>query len=161
MKKCSFTGHRVIKPEYTKKLTDLVTRAINFAYSEGCREFLCGGAVGFDTISARAVISFRMSHPDVRLVLVLPCIDQDSKWSCGQKMAYAHTLANADEVIYVSEEYTPRCMRERNKMLAEEADILISYVQRSDSGAGQTERMAKSLGKTVYNLYPAVVNGSK
>ncbi len=161
MMKCSFTGHRHIKREHTKKIHDLVTRAINFAYSEGCRDFLSGGAVGFDTVCARAVIGFRLVHPDVRLVMVLPCITQDSKWSDAQKDAYSYILANADETIYVSEEYTPSCMRRRNQMLADEADILISYVSRSDSGAAQTERMASRLGKRIYNLYPALEKEAK
>lgn len=156
MKKCSFTGHRQIKREHMKNIHDLVTRAINFAYSEGCRDFLSGGALGFDTVCARAVIGFRLTHPDVRLVMVLPCVNQDSKWSAEQKDAYSYILSNADETVYVSEEYTPSCMRKRNQLLADEADILISYVCRSDSGAAQTERMAKQLGKRVYNLYPAL-----
>lgn len=137
-------------------MPDLLTRAINFAYSEGCRDFFSGGAVGFDTFAAREVIRFRISHPDVRLVMMLPCISQDEKWSPSQRDAYSYVLKNADEVIYVSEDYTSDCMRKRNLALAERADILISYVSYSKSGSAQTENMAKRLGKRVYNLYPTL-----
>jgi predicted Rossmann fold nucleotide-binding protein DprA/Smf involved in DNA uptake len=47
-------------------------------------------------------------------------------------------------------------MRERNKMLAERADLVISYVGRARSGSAQTAKMAQRLGKTVYNLYPTL-----
>jgi uncharacterized phage-like protein YoqJ len=156
MKVCSFTGHRQIKYEHKKSLPNLLCRAINFAYSKGCRKFLTGGAVGFDTEAAREVIKFRISHPDVSLVLVLPYINQSERWSDGQKDAYEYTLSVADEVIYVSEEYTDTCIKKRNLHLAEEADIIIAYVARAKSGSGQTVRMAMAKGKEIYNLYPAL-----
>ena len=156
MRACSFTGHRQIKFEHKKQLPSLLDRAISFAYSKGCRKFLTGGAVGFDTEAAREVIKFRISHPDISLVLVLPYINQSERWSDKQKEAYEYTLSMADEVIYVSEEYTDTCMKERNLRLAEEADILIAYVARDKSGSAQTVRMARSAGKEIYNLYPAL-----
>ena len=153
---CSFTGHRKIKKEHKGALPSLVARAIAYAYSKGVRTFLCGGAVGFDTCAAREVIKFRISHPDVRLVLALPCVEQDKLWSDAERDAYEYTLAVANEIIYVSEEYTPSCMRERNMRLASEADILVCYVGNSRSGAAQTVRMAERLGKEIYNLYPTL-----
>ena len=153
---CSFTGHRKIKPEHRVKMPDLLTRAINYAYNEGCRDFFSGGAVGFDTFAAREVIRFRISHPDVRLVMLLPCIAQDEMWSEAQKNSYEYILKNADEVVYVNEEYTPDCMRKRNLALAEQCDIMVSYVSYSKSGSAQTENMAARLGKRVYNLYPTL-----
>ena len=156
MKACSFTGHRQIKKEHEKELPDFVARAINYAYGKNCRKFIAGGALGFDTVAAREVIKFRMRHPDVSLVLCLPCIEQDSKWKPRQKRLYEYLLSEANEVIYVSEEYTEGCMRERNRRIAEEADILIAYVNRTNSGAAQTVRMATELGREIYNLYPAL-----
>ena len=96
---CSFTGHRQIAYEKRAAVTALIRRAVEYAYSEGCRTFMCGGALGFDTLAAREIIRFRMSHNGVRLVLALPCIEQDAKWSEQQKNAYNYTVAEADEVI--------------------------------------------------------------
>ena len=137
-------------------MPELLTRAINFAYSEGCRDFFSGGAVGFDTLAAREVIRFRISHPEVRLIMLLPCVSQDERWSPSQRSAYSYILKNADEVVYVGEEYTSDCMRRRNLALAERCDIMISYVSYSKSGSAQTENMAKRLEKRVYNLYPTL-----
>ena len=161
MKTCSFTGHRRIEPSHEKALSDLLSRAVNYAYENGCRRFIAGGAIGFDTLAAREVIKFRISHPDVTLVLALPCMNQDKSWSVRQKDAYAYTLSSADEVVYLSEEYTDTCMKERNSYLVFEADMLVAYVSRAASGAGQTLRMANAKGIKVYNLYAALVGENR
>ena len=153
---CSFTGHRIIKAEHESSLPELLSRAIAYAYSIGCRTFYSGGAIGFDTVAAREVIRFRVTHPDVRLVLLLPCVDQDAKWSTAQRSAYAFILSMADETEYVSECYTDSCIRERNMRLAELCDIMIAYVAHTKSGTAQTVRMARSKNKKIYNLYPTL-----
>lgn len=157
---CAFTGHRNVKDSHKQALPDLLSRAIGYAYDKGCRRFITGGALGFDTVAAREVIRFRLSHPDVFLVLFLPCLDQDSGWSIGQKNSYEYVLSSADEVKYVSESYDKTCMKRRNQAMAEECDIMISYVSRDYSGAAQTMRMAIALGKETYNLYPKLDKGS-
>lgn len=150
---CSFTGHRQIARECRGELVSLLGRAVEYAYSEGCRCFMCGGAIGFDTLAARAVINFRMAHSDISLILVLPCIEQAAKWNSAQKNSYNFTLELADEVIYTSEVYTKGCMAERNRYLAKNCDILIAYSGKSNSGSAQTIRMAEKYGKRIYNLY--------
>ena len=153
---CAFTGHRSIKNEHIRALPELLLRAINFAYNEGCRQFLTGGAVGFDTIAARAVISFKLSHPDVRLVSVLPCVNQDEKWNESDRQNYYYILNASDEVIYLYDEYTDGCLKGRNLRLATDCDLLIAYVSRTNSGAAQTVRMAQKQNKEIYNLYPTL-----
>ncbi len=151
---CAFTGHRVIKAEHELKLSDLLERAIKYAYDRGCVDFYAGGAIGFDTAAAREVLKFRLSHPDVRLVLILPCRNQSEKWSERQKAVYDFILNEANEIRYVSDIYRDGCLKERNMRLVENAEMLVAYVGRSDSGAAQTARMARTRGIDVYNLYP-------
>ena len=143
----------MIPDAHYTRLEDLLERAIEFAYSEGCREFYTGGALGFDTMAAKKIISYRMSHSDVRLIVAVPCENQAEKWSDDAKSIYEYILSNADEVIFCSNEYTKDCMRRRNEYLADTCDVLIAYCGRFTSGAAQTVRMAEKKGKTVYNLY--------
>lgn len=156
MNVCAFTGHRKIEDRHKGNIEDLLLRAITFAYDSGCRIFATGGALGFDTLAAKLIIRFRMSHPDVRLVVVLPCKNQSESWSSHQVNMYEYTLFNADEVEYVSDEYTDGCMKERNRRLADMCDMMIAYVSRPYSGSAQTVRMATNDGKIVYNLYPTL-----
>lgn len=150
---CAFTGHRRIPPEHRSSLVDLLQSAISHAYDLGCRKFIAGGALGFDTEAAREVIRFRLSHPDVTLALYLPCIDQNAGWTDRQRALYDYTLNCANEVRYISEAYTPDCMRLRNYAIAEECDIMIAYVSSPRSGSAQTVRRAMEMGKEVHNLY--------
>ena len=155
-KVCAFTGHRQIKTEHTERLASLVYRAIIYAYEQGCRDFISGGAVGFDTLAAREVLRFRFSHPEVRLLLYLPCQNQNEHWSSRATDAYEHLLASANEVRYINEFYTTDCMRERNEAMVKAADMIIAYAGKYSSGAGQTVRLAEKMNKTVYNLYPSL-----
>ena len=152
-KSCSFTGHRQILSEHRDRLEDLIERAIDYAYSVGCRRFYSGGAIGFDTLAAKAVLSFKRSHGDVELHLLLPCRDQEVKWSDGDKSVYKKLLSSADTVTFLTDAYTSTCMKERNFELVKRADILVAYSGRSFSGSAQTVRMAKEKGIPVYNLY--------
>ena len=156
MQTCAFTGHRKIEDRHKDRIENLLARAIAFAYENGCRLFVTGGALGFDTLAAKEIIRFRLSHPDVRLSIVLPCKNQSDSWSSSQVNMYEYTLFNADEIEYVSEEYTDKCMKERNQRLADMCDMMIAYVSRSYSGSAQTVRMASAQGKVVYNLYPSL-----
>ena len=157
---CAFTGHRNIKYGHRAALPGLLSRAIGYAYEKGCRRFITGGALGFDTEAAREVIRFRLSHPDVSLVLFLPCLDQDAAWSPSQRSSYDYILSAADEVKFVSEAYDKSCMRRRNQAMAEECDIMIAYVGHDRSGASQTLRIARELGREAYNLYPQLERDS-
>ncbi len=153
MENCSFTGHRYIPPESQMKLESRLMDAIEYVYREGCRNFYCGGALGFDTVAAKLVIQFKFKHRDVKLIMAIPCRDQDAKWSYAQKNMYEYILSSADEIIFISDEYTDDCMRRRNMYLADVCDVLIAYSGRENSGSAQTMRMAEKLGKTVYNLF--------
>ena len=150
---CSFTGHRVIKESHKGRISELLLHAIKYAYEDGCRDFITGGALGFDTLAAKEIIKFRQTHRDVRLILCLPCMDQAEGWNDRNQSLYTHILTLADEIIYASDTYTEGCMRERNFLLASKCDILIAYCGRSKSGSAQTLRMADSMGKEIINLY--------
>ena len=69
---CSFTGHRQIKKEHEADLPALIYRAVEYAYSKGCRTYLAGGALGFDTLAALKVLLLRKKYPHIRLELILP-----------------------------------------------------------------------------------------
>lgn len=156
MKVCSFTGHRNIPPAHKAALSELLERAINYAYAEGCREFRVGGALGFDTEAAKAVIKFRMSHSDVCLHVIIPCSDQADGWGAQKRAMYDYLLGSADRVSVLAEQYYDGCMKDRNRRLVEDCDMMIAYCSRYASGAGQTVRMAELAGKAVYNLFSAL-----
>ena len=149
---CAFTGHRYILPEHKGPLAELIAVSIAHAYELGCRKFITGGAIGFDTEVAREIIRFRISHPDIVFSVYVPFIGQEAGWNSSQRDAYDYIISNANEVKYISENYSKDCMKKRNRAMAEDCDMMIAYVYKSHSGSSQTLRMAEEMGKEIRNL---------
>lgn len=148
-----FTGHRQINDFHktTRKLLELLENLIN----HGAVDFYAGGAVGFDTLCALAVINLKHIHPQIKLNLVLPCsnAEQTENWNSSQKETFNKILAAADSVEYTSNCYTQDCMMLRNARLVELSDCCICYYKgKYKSGTGQTLRMAQKKGINIYNI---------
>ena len=111
---CCFTGHRSIPVnEYfriKRSLEDEIEKLIN----QGIESFYAGGALGFDTLAAQAVLRLKTQFPHISLFLILPCREQAGSWGYADKKTYNHILKNADRVLYTSENYYRGCMHTRN-----------------------------------------------
>ena len=151
---CCFTGHRQIpKVEYPAVRARL-TYAIRDLYKKGYRRFVAGGAIGFDTLAAEIVLALRRHYPDVSLILMLPCADQDARWSSEDKAIYQKQKSEADEVILLAERYFDGCMQKRNAAMVDASSACIAYLTRSHSGAGQTVRLAERAGLQIIHTAP-------
>lgn len=130
--KLSFTGNR-----NTPKDKDLMWRLhqrVEEYIQKGCREFLCGGAIGADMFFALSVLKHREIYKYIKLILYLPCKEQDKLWNEEQKKQYKEILEKADKIIYVSEEYTESCMLLRNLKLIENSTHLLSIFDGEPKG---------------------------
>ena len=151
---CCFTGHRQIpKVEYPAVRARL-TYAIRDLYEKGYRRFVAGGAIGFDTLAAEIVLALRRHYPDVSLILMLPCADQDARWSSEDKAVYQKQKGEADEVILLAERYFDGCMQKRNAAMVDASSACIAYLTHARSGAGQTVRMAERAGLQIIHTAP-------
>ena len=151
---CCFTGHRQIpKVEYPAVRARL-TYAIRDLYEKGYRRFVAGGAIGFDTLAAEIVLALRRHYPDVSLILMLPCADQDARWSSEDKAIYQKQKSEADEVILLAERYFDGCMQKRNAAMVDASSACIAYLTHARSGAGQTVRMAERAGLQIIHTAP-------
>jgi len=134
--------------QINERLDDIIGQLDN----KGIERFLVGGALGFDTLAAKAVLRQREKNPRIILVMCLPCKSQEKYWPVGDKNTYFELLDAADETIYISEKYYTGCMAKRNLYLVENSEICVAYLKRAGSGTGQTIRMARERGLTVINL---------
>lgn len=158
MKKICFTGHRRIKDP--RKVYDRLIVLLEELIQEGVEEFFAGGAIGFDSISALAVIQLRSKYTNIKLRLVLPCSNEEQtfNWTRKQKTEFMKILSAADSVEYTSEHYTDDCMKKRNARLVEHGEGCICYyLDKFKTGTGQTIRMAAEKGIPVYNLADAAL----
>lgn len=124
---CCFTGHREIALKHVKTLPNYLATVLQSKYNQGFRIFRAGGALGFDTVAALAVLDLKKKHPDVKLDLVLPCPDQAERWKFHEKRIYRGILERADSVIYAENRYTSYCMLKRNRMLVDGSHCCIAY----------------------------------
>jgi len=77
---CCFTGHRNIQSDELPRIQKQLESELEKLINQGVKNFCAGGALGFDTIAALAVIKSKKEFPHVRLVLVLPCKEQTCGW---------------------------------------------------------------------------------
>ena len=73
---CCFTGHRKILKENIPIIKSNLRVVVVKNIENGYRFFEAGGALGFDTIAAQIVLELKEAYPQIRLILVLPCVTQ-------------------------------------------------------------------------------------
>ena len=150
---CCFTGHRVLPGgDRYFEVRRLTEQAIRDAYANGCRRFFAGGALGFDTYAARAVLILKREYPDVTLSLFLPCLDQADAWSEADKAEYERIKEEADEVLSLADRYFDGCMQKRNRYMVDNSSHLICYQMRQSGGTAYTVSYAKKQGLQITNL---------
>lgn len=150
----AFTGHREIRPEdkagLWAKLNELLLQLVT---ERKYRYFGSGGARGFDLLAAKAVLELKRSYPNVRLIMVLPCLDQTKLWCESERREYSDILRQADGIKYTHQGgYYDGCMQERNHHLVNHASLIIAYCYKPRSGTAQTISYANAQQIQVINL---------
>ena len=154
---CCFTGHR---PEHLPWGEDesesacedfrrRLTAAVEAAMETGFRRFYCGMARGVDMMAARIVLRLRDSKDfqGIRLIAVCPFMNQQKAWRGDSRERYGELLAMADEVVYISEGYSPYCFHERNRyMVNHSARLIAGYDGTRKGGTAYTLNYARKQG---------------
>lgn len=157
---CCFTGHRPAKLPWGYRESDprcvslkrRIADAVEAAYQESCRHFLCGMAQGCDLYFCESVLRLREAHPEVTLEAAIPCPGQDSSWPPAQRERYARLVAACDYETVVSAQYTPGCMHRRDRYMVDRASLLIAAFDGTPGGTRYTVAYAMSRGVPVVDL---------
>ena len=164
---CAFTGHRPRKFPWGYNEADARCVALKTALAEqiaklmdaGYTDFLSGMAEETDTWAALAVLGLKKEKPTLKLHCVLPCEGQADRWSASAQERYYSILGQADEVVYVSREYSKDCMLKRNRYLVDHAACLLAiYNGEWRGGTAMTVRYARKLGREVIIIEPPSSN---
>lgn len=152
-KTCCFTGHRELPTGWgRKKLAAKLEKAIVEQINNGIQFFGIGGALGFDTLAAQTVLSMKKKYPDIKLILVLPCLTQTKGWPSKDVEEYERIKAQADKVKYTSQEYYQGCMHKRNRHLVDNSSVCICYLTKERGGTAYTVNYAREQGIKVVNV---------
>ena len=131
-----------------RKLEQTVTGLIQ----SGVQYFGAGGALGFDTLAAQTVLNLKKEYPHIKLILVLPCLSQTRGWKEQDVQIYETIKAEADKVVYTSQQYTQDCMHKRNRHLVDHSGVCVCYLTQDKGGTAYTVNYAKKQGLEVINL---------
>ncbi len=147
---CCFTGHRILAKDFS---TNCLKRGIEYLIGKGVDTFVAGGALGFDTQAALAVIELKKKHPQIKLHIYAPCKNQDRLWRLEDKLKYKSILDKADFVDMPDYDYWDGCMQTRNRKMVDASSYCIAYLDGRNSGTKSTVTYAKSRGLEVFNIY--------
>lgn len=151
-KTCCFTGHRRLPKEKIEQIIIRLNQEVDNLISQGIKNFISGGALGFDQIAASLIVAKKEMGHNVRLIFALPCRDQDELWNVEQKKLYHGLLGEADEIIYVSEEYSAGCMKKRNRYMVDRSAYCICARLHPVGGTEQTMKYARRKGLRIVNV---------
>ncbi len=142
---CCFTGHRTIPEGHDSLLSELLRSVVRELYlHDGIKTYYTGGAKGFDTLAAMAVLAARECFPEIYLVVVLPYANHADSWK------------TANEVICLADHYYNGCMFVRNRYLVDHSSICVSYQTKQTGGTAFTVKYASKKGVKVINLAESV-----
>lgn len=144
--RCCFTGHRLISAADRPALIRDLRQTLAVFADSGVGEFICGGALGFDTLAAEEVLRLKQDFPRLRLSLILPCRTQADRWTAAQRDTYNTILEKADEKEYLFDRYVDGCMQMRNRRMVDRADVCVAYYRGTPGGTAYTVNYAKEKG---------------
>ncbi len=161
-KSCCFTGYRPNKfdfefvrenPQY-KTLENRLLTEITAANDNGCREYFCGMAWGFDLMAGEVVALLKKLRPrdNIKLIAVVPFPGQEKSWDSEWQERYNDVMSSADRVVYISPNYTNWAYHKRNRYMVDNSDIVITFFDGKSGGTAATLKYANEKGKNIVNL---------
>ena len=134
---------------FKKELEKIFLGAIDY----GISTFLTGMAEGFDMIGAEILLDIRKNR-NIKVIAIVPCVGQELKWKPDQQKSYKTIMKRCNDVITLSDRYTPTCMNERNKFMVVHSSICVACWNGKPSGTGNTVRFAKQNGNKIRIINP-------
>ena len=157
---CCFTGHRPEKLPWRYDEADprclslkrRIAAAVETAYEEGHRHFLCGMALGCDLYFCETVLALRDRRPDVTVEAAVPCPTQADAWAPDQRERYKRLVEACDFETLVSAKYTPYCMQRRDRYMVDHSSLLIAAFDGTPGGTRYTMQYAMSRRVSIVDL---------
>ena len=145
----TFFGHSTIhnSDSLTYQLKKAIIDAIK---TDDNVTFYCGGYGDFDDLCARVCRSIKETHPHCEIVLVTPYITESQQ----RKMKELLERGIYDSTLYPPLEKVPYrfAISRRNERMADQADLIIAYVERTYGGANKSLEYARRKKKRIINL---------
>jgi len=146
-----FSGRRIIAPAKRQQLEHALFNIIKTLAESGYANFICGGALGFDTLAAIAVIKRKYEY-NIKLSLAIPHKGQEETWGKNDIKLYSYIINHSDNVLYLADKYYDGCMQARNRYMVDNAALLVAYSTGIHGGTAYTCAYAANKGKEIIHL---------
>ncbi len=150
---CAFSGNRLIPVEDVRPLAGTLRCEVERLIEMGVTTYICGGALGFDTLCALMIIEKKQQNPNIKLISAIPFAGQEKRWEKEDRDLYHDILKFSDEVIILSQGYNKSVYHIRNRYMVDHADYLIHYDEKGDGGTAYTIAYAMQKGKICIDLH--------
>lgn len=140
MKSCFFIGHRDASEDLYPFLEKEIERHIS---EHGVEEFIVGRYGRFDGMAARAVKELKKKYPEIRLVLLMAYLKNESLPEGFDGTVYPEGLE------FVPGRYA--ILRANQKMI-DQSEFMIVFVKRRYGGAWRGLEYGRRKGKKIVNL---------
>jgi len=159
---CCFTGHRPTKLPWRFReddprcivLKQRIADAVDMAYEEGYRHFLCGMALGCDQYFCEAVLALREIHSDVTVEAAIPCPSQPDGWAEKDRQRWRRLVDACDYETLVQDHYDAQCMLRRNRYMVNHASLLIAVYDGCGGGTRHTMEYAMRQKVNIVDIPP-------
>lgn len=135
----AFCGHSKVSD--VNAVSDWLLVTCQQLIEEGAETFYFGGYGSFDSLAHQTILKLQKNHKGLTSVLIMPYLN----WNVD--------ISEYDETLYPPlEEVPPRfAISKRNEWMAEQADIIISYITHDWGGAIKTFEHARRKHKRIIN----------
>lgn len=114
-----------------------IQKEIQELLEEGLEWVLISGQLGVECWTADVVLNMRIEHPDLKLAVLTPFLDQEKNWNEANQEMYYDILNNADFVDSISKQpYTgPWQFQNKNKLFLQKSDCLVLLYDEEKEGS--------------------------
>lgn len=142
MLSCAFVGNRPSKFQFGYDeehpscvwLKRQMKRQITSLAERGVTRFFSGMALGAGIWGAEIVLELKETFPALTLCCVLPFEAQADRWPVYSRQRYDLILTVADKVVLIGKHYTDTCLLERNRYMADHAELLLAVYSGEEEG---------------------------
>lgn len=155
-KTCCFTGHRTLYHSHEKIMAVLREQVAELVRA-GYKNFISGGAAGFDLLATEVVLERKKDFGDVSLFLFVPYSTVFGLRSHASSRLRTAAL-KAKEIYVTSESPTRYAPLVRDRQMVEQSNLCISYMRPDTQKGGTlyTVTQAHKKGIEVINLYEVI-----
>ena len=106
-------------------------------------------------ICVETLLELKKKYKHIKIIGVLPCENQDSKWPEKEQKRYRQLLEKLDYIWCKNKTYAGReCMLERNEYMVDNSSKMIALFNGQNGGTKSTIDYAKKRGLEIEIMKP-------